>query len=97
MSETAFLNKVYDLLVEVGGASIHDKSYFITAHMRNPPCDEYRFQGKLGFGGKYRSKTNRVDCYPEDETKERREIMSLLNGELAKLVLRSTLCSPKTG
>ena len=80
-------NKVYDLLVSIGGASESYRQNFIYHHARSSePCDEYRFMGKLGYGGKYRRKTNKVDCYSEDETPKRRAIIEQLNAELAKLI-----------
>lgn len=74
------LNKIYDLLVSVGGAREKERESFIYHHTNG--CDEWRFQGKLGFGGKYRSRTNTVDCYLEDETPERTKIVKQLNEEL---------------
>lgn len=64
--------KVYDVLVEKAGAPPVLKDDFLTAHIdRTFPCREWRFAGSLGFGGKYRSETNTIDCYKEDETPER--------------------------
>lgn len=42
-------------------------------------CKEWRFQGNLGFGGKYRSNSNKVDYYSEDESPEREQIMMTTN------------------
>lgn len=81
-----FYNRVFDLLVAIGGASESMREDFVYHHARSDePCDEYRFQGHLGFGGKYRRKTNTVDCYSEDESAQRHEIIRRLNAELAKL------------
>jgi len=78
-------NKIYDLLVSVGGAWESDRDSFIYHHCDvKDGCDEWRFRGKLGFGGKYRD-NNRVDCYKEDETPERRKIINELNEALAKI------------
>ena len=49
---------------------------------------EWRFCGKLGFGGKFRVNNNRngcpyIDCYQEDETPERRALIEITNAELA--------------
>lgn len=79
-------NSVYDLLVKIGGASESERSSFIYHHTSKEGCDEWRFCGKLGYGGKYRSKANRVDCYKEDDTPERMEIIKELNNLLNKLV-----------
>lgn len=85
---TEFLNKVYDLLISIGGAddSNNLRESFIYNHKDSKHiCKEWRFAGKLGFGGKYLSETNTVNCYPEDETPERLEIIKSLNVELKKL------------
>lgn len=81
-------NKVYDILVKISGSREYWRDTFIYDHVidRNE-CTEWRFQGKLGFGGKYRSRTNTVDCYKEDETSETLEIMRKTNEELSKLKL----------
>ena len=54
------------------------------------PCNEYRFMGALGFGGKFRNNGNRdntphVDCYREDETPARRAMVERANERLAEL------------
>ena len=77
-------NKVYDLLVNIGGAYEHDRDSFIYHHTESKyGCKEWRFCGKLGFGSKYRCDYNRVDCYKEDETPERIKLMDKLNRALA--------------
>ncbi len=53
-------------------------------------CNEYRFCGALGFGGKFRNNGNQnntphVDCYREDETPARLEMIEAANAELAAL------------
>jgi len=78
-------NKIYDILVDIGGAPERDREYFLYHHTSNEPCGEWRFCGKLGFGGKFRSDSNRVDCYQEDMTPERMVIISEINNELSKL------------
>lgn len=89
-------NKVYDLfvsigghqylLVSIGGAYEPDRYSFIYHHTKDKDgCSEWRFSGKLGFGGKYISGRNRVDCYREDETPERIKLMDELNSALAKI------------
>lgn len=78
-------NKVYDLLVSIGGAYEPDRDNFVYHHTESKQgCDEWRFSGKLGFGGKYRGRYNRVDCYMEDETPERIKLMEELNAALEK-------------
>jgi hypothetical protein len=76
------LNRIYDLLVSIGGAVESYRQQFILLHMETPSCREWRFMGHLGFGGKYRSQTNKVDCYSEDETPERLAIIKQLNSAL---------------
>lgn len=79
-------NKIYNLLVSIGGAWESDRDSFIYHHCDvKDGCDEWRFSGKLGYGGKYRSQTNRVDCYLEDETPERKKITNELNEALSKI------------
>jgi len=79
-----FLNQVFTILVNLVGANEIYRNDFLHAHLYGN-CEEYRFQGKLGFGGKYRSKTNTIDCYSEDETKERKKIIKNINTELSKI------------
>lgn len=79
-------SSVYDALVTIGGADESMRDNFIHHHTNEEyPCTEWRFCGHLGFGGKYRSRTNKVDCYSEDETPTRAVIMANLNRALAKL------------
>lgn len=92
-------NKIYDLLVSIGGAYEPERDSFIYHHTKSKGgCDEWRFSGKLGFSGKYRSGYNKVDCYREDETPERIKLMNVLNDALANLDLsdarRSVLVTP---
>ena len=51
---------------------------------------EYRFQGALGFGGKFRNHGYgwRVDCYSEDETPERLAMIESANAALAELYVQ---------
>lgn len=79
-------NKVYDILVSVCGAYESDRELFVNNH-----CDEkevtmeWRFVGNLGFGGKYRSQTNRVDCYNEDLNGKREMIIKIANNLLSMI------------
>ncbi len=74
-------NKVFDVLVKYAGARESLRDDFVHNH----PCQEYRFQGNLGFGGKYYSRGNRVSCYQEDETPERAQIIKQTNHHLTLL------------
>lgn len=78
--------KIYDLLVSVGGADESDKQDFVYHHFESKNgCREWRFCGKFGFGGKYRSETNTVTLYPEDKTPERVKLIKKINQELSKI------------
>ncbi len=58
-------------------------------------CEEYRFCGSLGFGGKFRrnrvwigdmrTESWTVDCYREDLTDERQAVIDKTNEALAEL------------
>lgn len=77
-------NAIYDILVSEAGAIESERNDFIYHHCNDKyGCREWRFQGKLGFGGKYRSTWNGVTYYPEDETDEMVEIKRKVN-ELLK-------------
>jgi len=84
MDKKEFYKKVYDILIEVGGALPTEKENFIDAHVEGWCC-EWRFSGKLSFGGKYRKETNTVDCYSEDETAERLRIIKEINEKLKSI------------
>lgn len=84
-----FANKVYDILVNLGGAAESERKDFIFAHVADfSPCVEWRFGGKLGGGGKYRSTWNGVTCYSESETPERLELIKDINYSLSRLIKR---------
>ena len=89
--EETFYGKVFDLLEKKGGMYINvkDREYyrddFIKSHLSNKkhPCSEWRFKGKFGFGGKYRSETNKIDYYIEDKTDELDLLRDKINHELS--------------
>ncbi len=75
--------KIYDLLVSLGGASESMRDSFVYHHCESEDgCGEWRFQGKLGFGGKYYSARNVVDCYTEDRNPSTIAIINELNDKL---------------
>lgn len=85
-------NAIYDVLVEECGAPLDDDSrvmfgVYLAGGGAFP--FEFRFQGDLGFGGKFRATADacrwRVDCYPEDRTPERDEMVRRANARLAEL------------
>jgi hypothetical protein len=79
--------RVYEVLVEVCGASADDPLGFVYhySERKRRPSNEFRFCGALGFGGKFRYPAFSVDCYPEDETPDRRELIVEANKRLALL------------
>lgn len=75
----------YQILVEECGAQSTDPLGFIIEFTSEEPCTEWRFQGSLGFGGKFRYPHMSVDCYQEDETPERLNSIDVANKRLADL------------
>lgn len=77
-------NSIYDILVAEAGASERGREHFIRSFMDDAPR-EYRFQGALGFGGKFWRQPFRISCYAEDETPERIAMIDRVNGMLKDL------------
>lgn len=80
-------NKVYDILIEAGADDL-DRNTFVHDHTieyNNKLCREWRFCGKLGFGGKYWRRDNVVSCYSENLTPEREKLIKEINAKLALL------------
>lgn len=87
----AVADKIYDILVRNAGAddtpgvwnSRRDFRHFFN----ETPGTEYRFQGLLGFGGKfYRERQGwRVSCYSEDRNPVRDAAIAATNEKLAAL------------
>jgi hypothetical protein len=87
-----YFGRVYDILVLHAGAREKDKHDFVYHHAEGKPyggsnygCSEYRFQGHLGFGGKYRSGSNMIDCYREDENEKILNIIDITNKKLEEV------------
>ena len=81
-----FANKVYDILVKHAGAYEQIRTHFIYVHCEDKyTCGEFRFQGLFGFGGKYRSETNRIDYYPENHTKKLDKLEVKINKLLGEI------------
>lgn len=74
-------NKIYDVLVNEGGASETMRNSFVYAYEKDDEDEmtEWRFSGNLGFGGKYWKQRNQVTCYSEDETTERNILVDKIN------------------
>lgn len=81
-------NAVYDILQEECGATNYWRENFVYC-LTHDSVREYRFQGSLEFGGKFRQDLHRgrfwVDCYREDETPERLTMISRANERLKLL------------
>lgn len=88
MEARPFYGRVWDILVEHAGACTgpRERETFIHA-FASPRTTEYRFQGLLGFGGKFRRNSGGVyvDCYPEDLNPTTQAILDKVNGLIAKI------------
>lgn len=76
--------KVFDILVEICGANSTMRKAFVSSQVSDD-LPEWRFIGFLGFGGKFRRGDHGslyVDCYKEDETKVRQDIIQRANARL---------------
>lgn len=81
-----FFDGVYDILVTHGKATESMRAPFLHHHTEAKiACEEWRFEGLLGFGGKYRSAYNKVDCYAEDLNPKRRLLIDKINQLLVEL------------
>ena len=90
----AIANAIYDILVEHAGAPERHRGDFVHTQQRTDPiCAEYRFQGNLGFGGKFwrnpsiNGQTWYVNAYREDEDRwpDIRPAITTTNAALADL------------
>lgn len=81
--------QVYDILVATCGAAEQNRDSFVRylSDGEEYHGHEFRFQGDLGFGGKFYDSLGTwwVACYPEDETAERVKMIRLANVEIARL------------
>lgn len=89
------LDAIYTVLVEECGAREDGREMFLAVRdeVRRELPIEYRFQGALGFGGKFRYHPTwlpYVDCYPEDLTPERRAMIERANKRLAEFTDETT-------
>lgn len=73
---------VYQILIDECGAQASDPLGFVSEFTSDEPCMEWRFQGSLGFGGKFRYPRMSVDCYREDETPQRLKSIEATNKRL---------------
>lgn len=88
VSSEEFYGRCWDLLVEHAGASTdpRERETFVHA-FASPRTTEYRFQGHLGFGGKFRRghAKHYIDCYPEDLNPKTQEILDKVNSLIAEI------------
>ena len=76
-------NRVYDILVADAGAPESERNMFVHAHTDSESeFNEYRFQGKFGFGGKFWSHYLDVNYYSEDNTKELDALQEIVNDKI---------------
>lgn len=84
-TDTEKVREVYRILVEECSAPEDD--YAFDHHW--PDCNEWRFIGNQGFGGKVwaggHSAAPYVTCYPEDDNAERKAARDRANARLAAL------------
>ncbi len=78
-------NAVFDVLVECAGASEWQREEFVLTQTGGR-CDEFRFMGSLGSGGKFWRHRMQVSAYPEDMTPERQATIDTTNTRLAELL-----------
>ena len=78
--------KVYDILVEECGAREELREHFVQCQTTEE-VREWRFCGKLGFGGKFWVNDDRlyVNCYNEDMNPARNKIIEAANKRLEAL------------
>lgn len=79
-------SQVYNILTHYAGArnDAHNKEDFFYSQAKGET--EYRFIGNLGFGGKLWNNRGHiyVNCYTEDMTPEREQIINKVNILLKK-------------
>lgn len=80
----------YSILVRHAGARDDEWNRHSFIHHVTGGCMEYRFQGHLGFGGKFRNNGNNgdvphVDCYKEHMDAKRNAVILATNAMLGEL------------
>jgi len=79
-------NAVYDILVAHAGAHENNRLSFVYSHCEDEyPCNEFRFGGFFGFGGKYWSERNTINYYNEDRTKKLDKLEAKVNKLLGEI------------
>lgn len=90
MIDKATAAKIAEILVvECGASASLLKDWGFEAYVTGTEHIEFRFQGHLGWGGKFRADSGggrwRVDAYPEDETPQRLRMIAKANARLKEL------------
>jgi hypothetical protein len=91
-------DKVYSALVANAGAPESNREYFVQRHVawsENPyETTEFRFMGRLGFGGKFWCTPDsfHISFYSEDSTPAREEVRIKTNEALKKLFVAPEVC-----
>ncbi len=70
------------------GAPVSKQADFVMMLSSDKPPAEFRFTGRLGFGGKYYREANRVDCAAEDDSSITRGIIRITNQVLINIAKR---------
>lgn len=85
------INEVFNILVNEAGANESNRDQF--AHWWTTNGHEFRFQGVLGFGGKFWRNNDRwyINCYSEDENLCRLCVIEKVNKLLKELNILSVL------
>lgn len=84
--------KIYDILENIGASSNMREAFVLS--QTHDDINEWRFQGLLGFGGKFWNEWSyieekykwRVSCYTEDENPKRLKLIEETNEKLNTLV-----------
>ena len=86
MNKKKFYGLVYDVLIDLAGAPHAEKENFVYSHIKiDAIVEEWRFGGYLGFGGKYWSEKNSVNCYQENETPKIIKLIEEINKRLDEI------------
>ena len=82
-------NEIYNILVQTCGAREKDRDRFVEEFTKDNHTWEWRFCGRLGFGGKFwdnysftHNSRFYVTCYSEDEVPERLGMIENANKKL---------------
>ena len=77
-----FFTEIYNILIKNCDANLEELEEFVLYNAKKTIYPEWRFQGNLGFGGKYYASTNRISCYSEDLNPDTLKILEKTNNEL---------------